>query len=253
MLYERKYSFDLYSVVRSRVQIHSVAQSRFTPIPEADEDGSVHSDDSGHSDDSDCSQEMTVSYRIADQASLEKTPAESQLGPAGYGLRQTESPWPSLYPGSSLANAKFGSRLVSANSILSGSCPPSRLTATTPSLFSDMSDEGSRGEHGWGQIETTAPFLYSTESFANSKSGELASAKSFVSGSPTPGHLTITMPSLRSVMVMSDEGSRLGLGKHGWKQIEPTGPFRSESFANAKFGGRLVSSNPLLSAARIPR
>lgn len=251
MLYERKYLVDPYSVVRSRVQIHSVAQSRFTPIPEGDEDGSVHSDDS------DCSQEMTVSYRTADRASLEKTPVEPQLGPAGYGLRQTESPWPSLYPGSSLANAKFGSRLVSANSILSGSCPPSRLTATTPSLFSDMSDEGGR-EHGWarwGQIETTAPFLYSTESFANSKSGEreLASTKSFVSGSPTPGHLTITMPSLRSVMVMSDEGSRLGLGKHGWKQTEPTGPFRSESLANAKFGGRLVSSNPLLSGGRLPR
>ena len=251
MLYERKYSVDPYSVVRSRVQIHSVAQSRFTPIPEGDEDGSVHSYDS------DCSQEMTVSYRTADRASLEKTPVEPQLGPAGYGLRQTESPWPSLYPGSSLANAKFGSRLVSANSILSGSCPPSRLTATTPSLFSDMSDEGGR-EHGWarwGQIETTAPFLYSTESFANSKSGEreLASTKSFVSGSPTPGHLTITMPSLRSVMVMSDEGSRLGLGKHGWKQTEPTGPFRSESLANAKFGGRLVSSNPLLSGDRLPR
>jgi hypothetical protein len=65
--------------------------------------------------------------------------AESQLDPAS---RQTESPWPSLYPGSSLANARFGSRLVSVNSVFSGSCPPSRLTVTTPSLRSVMLDEG---------------------------------------------------------------------------------------------------------------
>src|ERR1019366_8309330 len=115
---------------------------------------------------------------------LQNALAESQLGPVGYGLRQTESPSLSLYPGSSLANAKFASRLVSANSFFSGSRPPSRPTVTTPSLRSVMSDEGhsvrvftrlglgeQEGEHGWGQIEPTVPFLYSGESFANAKFG----------------------------------------------------------------------------------
>ena len=54
---------------------------------------------------------------------------------------------------------------------------------------------------------------------------------------------------------MSDEGyafSRLGVGEHGWGQIEPAAPFlySGESFANAKFGGRLVPLNPLLSRER---
>jgi hypothetical protein len=128
---------------------------------------------------------MTFSHWSTDNVSLQKSLAESQLGPKGYGSRQTESPWPSLYPGSSLANAVFGSRLVSANSIFSGSCPSSRPTVTTPSLRSlaVVSDEGysisgvrastrlDLGEHGWGQIEPTMPFLYSGESFANAKFG----------------------------------------------------------------------------------
>jgi hypothetical protein len=57
---------------------------------------------------------------------------------------------------------------------------------------------------------------------------------------------------------MSDKGhsdrasTRLGLGEHGWG-LEPTTPFLDgESFANAKFGGRLVPLNPLLSRDRSP-
>jgi hypothetical protein len=164
------------SVVRSRAQVYSAIQPRFTPIPEVDEDRSVDSDEL------DRNEEMTFSHRSTDNVSLQKPLAESHLGPEEYGSRQTESPWPSLYPGSSLANAIFGSRLVSANSIFSGSRPSSRPTVTTPSLRSlavvsdggysiSMSTRLDPGEHGWGQIEPTAPFHFSGESFANAKFG----------------------------------------------------------------------------------
>ena len=177
-------------MVRSRAQIYSAIQPRFTPIPEVDEDRSIHSDEL------DRNEEMTFSHWSVDNVGLQKPLAESYLGPEEYGSRQTESPWPSLYPGSSLANAVFGSRLVSENSIFSGSRPSSRPTVTTPSL--------------------------------------------------------------RSLAVVSDEeysiraSTRLDLGVHGWGQVEPTTPFlySGESFANAKFGGRLVTFNPLLSRGR---
>jgi hypothetical protein len=71
--------------------------------------------------------------------SLRESLVKSQLGLGRYGTRQTESPSPSLYPGSSLANARFGSRLVLENS--TGSRPPSRSTFTAPTLRSLMSDE----------------------------------------------------------------------------------------------------------------
>lgn len=145
MLYQKSYSFDLYSVVRSSVQFHSAVQPRCVvdsnaqinsadrPIPEDDENESVHSDDS------DCSRPRGFSYWTMDKAGgVQKSLAESQLG---YDSRKPGSPSPSLYPGSSLANAKFGSRLVSENSVFSGSCPDSRPTVTTPSLGSVMSDE----------------------------------------------------------------------------------------------------------------
>lgn len=130
MLYEKSYSVDLYSVFRSRAQINSAVR----PISEDDEDGSVRFDAS------DGSQDMSVSYWIMDKAGgVQKSRTESQLG---YDSRKPGSPSPSLYPGSSLANAKFGSRLVSENSVFSGSYPPSsRPTVTTPSPGSVMSDE----------------------------------------------------------------------------------------------------------------
>ena len=147
-------------MVRSRAQIYSAVQPR----------RSVHSDIG-------LKQKRTFSHWSTDNVVLQKQKslAGSQLGPAGYGSRQSESS-PSLYSGPSLARS--GSRLASPNSLLSGSRTRSRLSVTTPRPCSAMSDEGyafSRlgvGEHGWGQIEPTAPsFLYSGESFANAKFG----------------------------------------------------------------------------------
>jgi hypothetical protein len=150
---------DLFdSVARSRAQIYSHVRPQF--IPEGDEDGSVH--------------------QSTDNVSLRKSSAESQLGTGGgHGAQSTKSPSPSLYNGSSPANAKSDGRLVSANSLFSGSHrSPSRSTVTTPSHRSVMSQDGysvkaftrlGRREHGWGQIEPAAPFLCSGEPFANAK------------------------------------------------------------------------------------
>jgi hypothetical protein len=156
-------------MVRSRAQVCSAVRHRFVPIPEDDQDRSDHSYDF------DRDQEMTLSHWNTDNARPQKPLAKSQPGPVGHSSRQNDSPPLSLYPGSSLANARFGSRLVSANSLLSGSRPPSHLTVTTPS----RSDDGCSakaftrlglGEHG-GQIEPTASLLYS-ESSGNANSGE---------------------------------------------------------------------------------
>ena len=148
---------DPHSVARSRAQIYSPFRPQFTP--EGDEDGSVHGS--------------------TDNVSLRKSSAESQLGPGrGYGARPTKSPSPSLYSGSSLANAKSDGRLVSANSLFSRSRSPSHSTVTTPSHRSAMSQDGysvraftrlGLPEHRWGQIEPASPFLYSGEPFANAK------------------------------------------------------------------------------------
>src|SRR6266566_6061161 len=94
----------LYSVARSRGQIYTPFRPQFAP--ECDEDGSVH--------------------WSTDNVSLQKSSAESQQGPGGgCGARPTKSPSPSLYSGSSLANAKSDGRLVSANSLFSGNRSPS--------------------------------------------------------------------------------------------------------------------------------
>jgi hypothetical protein len=144
---------DPYSVARSRAQIYSPFRPQF--IPEGDEDGSVH--------------------WSTDNASLRKSLTESQPGPGGgCGARSTRSPSPSLYSGSSLANAKSDGGFVSANSLFSGSRPPSPSTVTTPSHHSVMSQDGysvsavtrlGLREHGWGQIEPASPFLYSNAKF----------------------------------------------------------------------------------------
>ena len=165
VLYDKKVTqlICLYSVVRSRAQVYSSVQPRC----------SVHS--LGRKQ----KQKRTFSHWSSDNVILQKPLAGSQIGPAGYGSRQAESS-PSLYSGSSLAIAKSSSRLTSANSLFSASPTASRLTVTTPSPSSAKSDEGylvraftrlGLGEHGWGQIDPAAPFLYPGETFANAKFG----------------------------------------------------------------------------------
>ena len=187
---------DLYSVARSRAQIYSHVRLQITP---EDEDGSVH--------------------RSTDNVSLRKSLAESQLGTGGgYSARSTRSPSPSLYSGSSLANAKSDGRLVSTNSLFSGSRSPSRSAVTTPSHRSVMSQDGysvkaftrlGLREHGWGQIEPAAPFLYSGEPFANAKfDGRLVPLNPSLSRGRSTSCQTVALGEGRSIRKASPAPSK---------------------------------------------
>lgn len=186
---------DLYSVARSRAQIYSPFQPQCTP--EGDEDGSVH-----------CS---------SDNVSLRESLAESQLGPGGYGARATKSPLPSLYSGSSLAKTKSDDRHVSANSLFSGSRPPSRSTVTTPSHRSVMSEDacsvraftqsGLR-ERGRGQSDPAAPFIYG-EPFANAKfDGRVVPLNRLLSRGRSPSCRTVALGRGRSIRTASPAPSK---------------------------------------------
>jgi hypothetical protein len=194
--YERNYSVPIcYSVARSRAQVYSPFRPQFTP--EGDEDTSVH--------------------RSTDNVSLRKSLGEIQLGPAGYAARPTKSPSPSLYTsGSSLADTKSDAgRLLSANSLLSRSRPPSRSISRAPSHRSVMSQDGysvraftrlGLREHRWGQIEPATPFLYSGEPFANAKiDGRLVPLSP---GGRSPSCQTVALGEGRSVRTASPTTSK---------------------------------------------
>ena len=194
MLYERKLLTPIcYSVARSRAQVYSRFRPQFTP--EGDEDGSVH--------------------RSTDNVSLRKFLAESQPRPEGYCARPTKSPSPSLYSGSSLANTKSDGRLLSANSLSSGSRPPSRSISRTPSHRSVMSQDGysvraftrlGRREHRWGQIEPAMPSLHPGEPFANAKlDGRLVPLSS---RGRSPSCQTVALSERRSVRKASPSPSK---------------------------------------------
>lgn len=180
---------DLFSVARSRAQIYTHFRPQLTP--EGDEDGSVH--------------------RSTDNVSLRVSLAGSQLGPGGYGAQPTKSPSPSLYSGSSLANAKSDGRRVSANSLFSRNRTPSRSTVTTPSHRSVMSQDGysvkastRKGlrEHGWGQIGPEAPF-------ANAKfEGRLVPLNPSLSRGRSPSCQTVALGEGRSVRTASPAPSK---------------------------------------------
>jgi hypothetical protein len=125
---------DLCSVVRSRAQIHSTVQPRIVPMPDDDED------EAGDSDDSDRKSKMSFSYWGADKVTLQKPMAKHRPGPGLPGSRRGPS-LSSAYSRESSANAKFGSRLVSADSSLAAARPASRRTAT-PYRRPVASDEG---------------------------------------------------------------------------------------------------------------
>lgn len=132
---EEIHPVDLCSVVRSRAQIHSAVQPRIVPMPDDDEDGGVDSDDS------DRKSKMSFSYWGADKVTLQKPLTKQRPGPGGLGSRRNGPAIPSGYSRESSANAKFGHRLVSADSSLGGR-PPSRRTVNTPSRRPALSDEG---------------------------------------------------------------------------------------------------------------
>ena len=124
----------LRSVVRSRAQIHSAVQPRIVPMPEEDED------EGGESDDSDRKSKMSFSYWGADKVTLQKPLVKHRPGPGG--LRRNGPAVPSGYSRESSANAKFGNRLVSADSTLAAARPSSRRTVNTPVRRPATSDEG---------------------------------------------------------------------------------------------------------------
>lgn len=178
-------------MARSRARVYSPFRPQFTPEAEGDEDGSVH--------------------RSTDNVSLRKSIAESQLGPGGYSTRPTKSPSPSLHSGSSLANTKSDGRLLSANSLFSGSRQPSRSMVTTLSHRSATSQDGysvraftrlGLREHGWGQIEPAAPF-------ANAKiDGRLAPLNPLSSRGRSPSCQTVALGEGRSVRSASPAPSK---------------------------------------------
>ena len=127
---------SLCSVVRSRAQIHSSVQPRIVPMPEDDED------EAGDSDDSDRKSKMSFSYWGADKVTLQKPLIKHRPGPGGIGKRNGPV-IPSGYSRESSANAKFGNRLVSADSSLAAAArPASRRTVNTPSRRPPTADEG---------------------------------------------------------------------------------------------------------------
>lgn len=105
--------------MKSRAQAHT-GQPRIVPLPADDEDG-------GDSDDSDRKSKMSFSYWGADKVTVQKPIIKGRIGPhprRGGGAAS--------YGRESSANAKFGNRLVSGES-LSSPRPASRRTqATTP-------------------------------------------------------------------------------------------------------------------------
>ncbi|KAH9966729.1 hypothetical protein BC827DRAFT_693372 [Russula dissimulans] len=123
-------------VARSRAQIHSAVQPKIVPMPDDDEDGG------GDSDDSDRKSKMSFSYWGADKVTLQKPLAKHRPGPGGLGSRRNGPALSSAYSRESSANAKFGNRLISADSSFGGGRPSSRRNVTTPNRRQPTSDEG---------------------------------------------------------------------------------------------------------------
>ncbi|KAL4250395.1 Endocytic & GEF Adapter [Abortiporus biennis] len=124
-------------VVRSRQQVHSGVQPRIVPLPEDDDE------EGGESDDSDRKSKMSFSYWGADKVTLQK-PVVKPRQVSGNGPRRgSTNTATTAYARESSANAKFGTRLVSADNAHGGPRPASRRTQATPiSRRPAQSDEG---------------------------------------------------------------------------------------------------------------
>lgn len=100
------------------------------PLPDDDED-----EEAGDSDDSDRKSKMSFSYWGADKITLQKpvTVKPRQVVPTQNGLRRGPAPGITTYNRESSANAKFGTRLLSADSSVAPPRPSSRRNgASTP-------------------------------------------------------------------------------------------------------------------------
>lgn len=124
-------------VVRSRT-LHVSVQPRIMPLPDDDED-----EEAGDSDDSDRKSKMSFSYWGADKITLQKpvTSKPRQLVPTQNGVRRGPTSGITTYNRESSANAKFGTRLLSADSIVAPPRPSSRRTgAATPARRPNLDD-----------------------------------------------------------------------------------------------------------------
>ncbi|KAH9934622.1 uncharacterized protein B0H18DRAFT_951242 [Fomitopsis serialis] len=100
-------------------------QPRLVPMPDDDEDAA------NDSDDSDRKSKMSFSYWGADKVTVQKPIKPRQL--AANIARRGAAGSPTAYGRESSANAKFGTRLISADSPSGGARPASRRTQVTPS------------------------------------------------------------------------------------------------------------------------
>jgi hypothetical protein len=96
-------------------------------MPEDDSDDGIDSDDSDRKD------KISFSYWGADKVTLQKPLAKHRPSPGGIGSRRNGPAVPSGYSRESLANAKSGNRLVSADSSDAEANPASRRNVNTPS------------------------------------------------------------------------------------------------------------------------
>jgi hypothetical protein len=134
-------------------------------MPDDDEDGGIDSDDS------DRKSKMSFSYWGADKITLQKPIAKQRPGPNGLGTRRNGPIVPSGYSRESSANAKFGHRLISADS--SAARPSSRRTVTPSGRRPPPSDEGHSikvtvTRPAWdGSTRTPAPSVPSTKRSRN--------------------------------------------------------------------------------------
>ena len=109
------------SVARSKAQVHSSNQPKIVPLPNEDEDGA-------DSDDSDRKSKMSFSYWGADKVTVQKPVGKARPGAAS--VRRNGVGGPSAYARESSANAKFGTRLVSAEHLSPQARAASRRTHT---------------------------------------------------------------------------------------------------------------------------
>ena len=110
-----------HSVARSKAQAHSSNQPKIVPLPNEDEDGA-------DSDDSDRKSKMSFSYWGADKVTVQKPVGKARPGSAS--VRRNGVGGPSAYARESSANAKFGTRLVSAEHLSPQARAASRRTHT---------------------------------------------------------------------------------------------------------------------------
>lgn len=117
--------------MRSRTRAHTSQpnQPRIVPLPDDD-------DDDNDSDDSDKKSKMSFSYWGADKVTVQKPVLKGRVGP-----HARRGGGPASYGRESSANAKFGTRLVSADSTQSGRTSR-RAQMTSPTVRRPLQDDG---------------------------------------------------------------------------------------------------------------